>query len=113
MRDCKSAGRQTILFLNRRGFSHFFHCNTCDHELVCRNCSVSLTLHKERGRMVCHYCGWQAPVPTACPSCGSLDCGYAGFGTEAVEEEVRRTFPDCSVARWDADSTRRRESWSA
>lgn len=108
MRDCKSAGRQSILFLNRRGFSHFFHCNSCEHDLTCRNCSVGLTLHKERGRMVCHYCGYQAPVPSACPECGSLDVGYAGFGTEAVEEEVARLFPDCSIARLDADSTRKK-----
>ncbi len=108
LRAAKSAGRQSILFLNRRGFSYFFHCRTCGYELACDHCSVSLTFHKERGRMICHYCGFQRSPPSVCPDCGSLDVGYSGFGTEAVEEEVARLFPDMAVKRLDADALKRK-----
>jgi primosomal protein N' (replication factor Y) len=104
MRDAKDAGRQSILFLNRRGFTHFFRCNTCGYELKCRNCSVPLTWHRKQGVMKCHYCGSQIAPPTSCPECGSLDVGYAGFGTEFIEEEVKRTFPGFSIQRVDTDA---------
>jgi primosomal protein N' (replication factor Y) len=96
--------RQTILFMNRRGFAHFYHCPSCGYEQTCRRCSVSLTWHKSRGRSLCHYCGYSEPPPSACPNCGSLGAGYRGFGTEMIEEEVRRTFPDLRVRRADADT---------
>ena len=101
-------GRQTILFLNRRGFAYFFHCRSCDLELRCRHCSVALTFHKERNRLVCHYCGYSQEPITACPECGSLDVGYSGFGTEKIEEEIGRMFPDLVTRRLDTDSVRRR-----
>jgi primosomal protein N' (replication factor Y) (superfamily II helicase) len=104
IRATKDAGRQTILFLNRRGFTHFFRCNTCGYELKCRNCSVPLTWHRASGVMKCHYCGAQVPPPTQCPECASLDVGYAGFGTEFIEEEVKRTFPGFSIRRVDTDA---------
>jgi primosomal protein N' (replication factor Y) len=97
-------GRQTILFLNRRGFAHFYHCPSCGFELSCRRCSVSLTWHKSRGRAVCHYCGYSEAPPRACPQCGSLEAGYRGFGTEMIEEEVRKTFPELRIRRADADT---------
>ncbi|MDR2257690.1 MAG: primosomal protein N' [Treponema sp.] len=97
-------GRQTILFLNRRGFAHFYHCPSCGFELTCRRCSVSLTWHKSRGRAICHYCGYSQTPPQACPQCGSLEAGYRGFGTEMIEEEVRATFPDLRLRRADADT---------
>jgi primosomal protein N' (replication factor Y) (superfamily II helicase) len=96
--------RQTILFLNRRGFAHFYHCPSCGYEQTCRRCSVSLTWHKSNGKALCHYCGYSEPPPAACPRCGSLEAGYRGFGTEMIEEEVRRTFPDLRVRRADADA---------
>jgi primosomal protein N' (replication factor Y) len=96
--------RQTILFLNRRGFAYFYHCQSCGYELRCKHCSVSLTYHKSSGKAVCHYCGYKTAIPDSCPQCGSLDAGFAGFGTELVEETVRRTFPDLRVARADADN---------
>ncbi len=105
-----AAGRQSILFLNRRGFTHFYRCKSCGFELTCKHCSVSLTYHKERGRAVCHYCGYSTEPPAVCPQCGSLDAGYSGFGTEMIEEEVRRTFPDLRVRRADADSTTKKGS---
>ena len=95
--------RQTILFLNRRGFAHFFHCPSCGHSQTCKRCSVSLTWHKSRGRALCHYCGYSEAPPSSCPQCNSLEAGYRGFGTEMIEEEVRRTFPDLRTRRADAD----------
>jgi primosomal protein N' (replication factor Y) len=76
--------------------------------MKCRNCSVSLTFHKSKGRMICHYCGRTEKPVDVCPECGSLDVGYSGFGTELVEEETRRLFPDLSVARLDTDTTTKR-----
>ncbi|MDR0376669.1 MAG: primosomal protein N' [Spirochaetaceae bacterium] len=104
IRKTAALGRQTILFLNRRGFAYFYHCRDCGYELTCRHCSVSLTYHKDRGRAVCHYCGYSAAPPRACPRCGSLEAGFTGFGTEMIEEETRRAFPDLRIARIDADS---------
>jgi primosomal protein N' (replication factor Y) (superfamily II helicase) len=105
VRSSYAAGRQSILFLNRRGFSYFFRCGSCGRELRCPNCSVSLTYHKDRNSLVCHYCGYRAAPPSVCPECGSLDVGWAGFGTERVEEEAARLFPDMRIRRLDADST--------
>ena len=104
IRGAKGAGRQSILFLNRRGFTHFFRCNTCGYDMKCKNCSVPLTWHRQQGIMKCHYCGYQTPPPSSCPECGSLDTGYAGFGTEFIEDEVRRTFPGYTVQRVDTDT---------
>jgi primosomal protein N' (replication factor Y) len=108
IRDTAEKGGQSILFLNRRGFSYFFRCRSCGAEIRCRHCSVALTYHKDRNALVCHYCGYSIPAPRACPECGSLDVGYAGFGTERVEEEAARRFPDLRVLRLDADSTARK-----
>jgi primosomal protein N' (replication factor Y) len=110
IRETKERGRQTILFLNRRGFSHFFMCRTCGFELKCQRCSVALTYHKARNTLVCHYCGYKSPPVSVCPSCGSLDVGYLGFGTERIEEELRRLFPDYSVARLDTDTVKKKRS---
>ncbi len=106
IRRTHDAGRQTILFLNRRGFAYFFHCRSCGYEMKCRHCSVALTFHKQRGQMVCHYCGYRSAPIAACPECGSLDVGYSGFGTEKIEEELARLFPDLSVRRIDTDAVR-------
>ncbi|MDR2785986.1 MAG: primosomal protein N' [Treponema sp.] len=97
-------GRQTILFLNRRGFAYFYHCKNCGYELKCKHCSVSLTYHKSKGRALCHYCGYSIVPPAACPQCGSLEAGFAGFGTEMIEEEVRRVFTGLSIRRVDTDA---------
>lgn len=99
-------GRQIILFLNRRGFSYFFHCRSCGYELKCSHCSVAMTYHKKKNRMVCHYCGYNRSPMDVCPECGSLDVGYAGFGTEMIEETVKSTFPDLRVARADTDAVK-------
>ena len=96
--------RQAILFLNRRGFTHFFRCNSCGFELKCKNCSVSLTFHKAEKRLRCHYCGYSVSPPQSCPECGSLDVGYSGFGTEFIETEVKAKFPNARIVRVDTDS---------
>ncbi len=106
IRATHSAGKQSILFLNRRGFSYFFHCRSCGYEMKCRSCSVNLTYHKQAGRMVCHYCGYKTQPIQVCPDCGSLDLGYSGFGTERVEEELSAHFPDLRIGRLDSDSVR-------
>ncbi len=103
-------GKQTILFLNRRGFSYFFHCRSCGYEMKCNHCSVNLTLHKSSGKMVCHYCGYAREPISVCPQCGSLDVGYSGFGTEKIEEDIRQLFPQLRIARVDTDSTRKKGS---
>ena len=97
-------GRQTILFLNRRGFSYFFHCRSCGYEMTCGSCSVSLTYHRDKNRMICHYCGYSTDPISVCPSCGSLDVGYGGFGTEKIEEEMNALFPRLRIERLDTDS---------
>lgn len=104
-----SEKRQTILFLNRRGFSHYFRCNTCGFDMKCKNCSVSMTLHKKDRRLRCHYCGWSTEQPDKCPECGSLDIGYSGFGTEYIENEVKAKFPLARVLRLDTDSVSAKE----
>lgn len=109
----KAEGGQSILFLNRRGFSYFFRCRSCGAEIRCRHCSVGLTYHKDRNRLLCHYCGYSMAPPRACPECGSLDVGWSGFGTERIEEEIGRRFPDFSVARLDADVTARKGALEA
>ncbi|MCL2800173.1 MAG: primosomal protein N' [Treponema sp.] len=97
-------GRQTILFMNRRGFAHFYQCPNCNWDLTCKRCSVSLTWHKSRGRCICHYCGYSEAPPDVCPKCGCLEAGYRGFGTEMIEEEMNKAFPDLRLRRIDADT---------
>lgn len=96
--------RQSILFLNRRGFNHFFRCSYCGYELKCKNCSIPLTYHKSINRLKCHYCGWSIEPPSSCPQCGSFDIGYSGFGTEFIEAEVKAKFPNARIVRVDTDS---------
>jgi primosomal protein N' (replication factor Y) len=102
--------RQSILFLNRRGFAYFYHCKSCGYELTCKRCSVSLTWYKSRNRAMCHYCGYPVTPTSVCPQCGSLEAHFSGFGTEMIEEEVRKTFPDLRVLRIDADTTEKKGS---
>ena len=102
--------RQTILFLNRRGFAYFYHCKSCGYELTCKHCSVSLTWYKSRNKAVCHYCGYSVTPPATCPQCGSLEAHFSGFGTEMIEEEVRKTFPELRFLRVDADTVGKKGS---
>ena len=101
-----AAGEQSILFLNRRGFSTVVLCRACGHVVRCPSCSVSLTYHHGRARLMCHYCGRNAPVPDRCPSCQQPRIERLGTGTERLEAVVRERFPDARVARLDRDTAR-------
>lgn len=105
-----SESKQVILFLNRRGFSYYFHCKSCGFELKCPHCDVPLTYHKAKRLVVCHYCSYETKPVTVCPSCHSLDVMYSGFGTEQVEAELRRLFPLNTVARIDTDTASDRKA---
>jgi primosomal protein N' (replication factor Y) len=102
---------QTILFLNRRGFSTSLLCSNCGEARNCPNCSVALTFHRHMARLSCHLCGHTAAVPKKCPACGKDSLIYAGFGTEKVESTVSHFFPKATVRRMDADSMTRKESY--
>jgi primosomal protein N' (replication factor Y) len=99
-----AAGEQCILFLNRRGFSTVVLCHACGHIVRCAHCAVSLTYHRGRGRLVCHYCGGFSAVPQRCPACQATRLERRGTGTERVEAIVRERFPDARVARLDRDT---------
>lgn len=101
---------QIILFLNRRGHSTYVFCRTCGYVERCENCSISLTFHFETKRLVCHHCGAKRPTHPTCPQCSSPAIRYFGLGTEAVEQEVLKTFPQARVKRFDADSTTRKNA---
>ena len=102
---------QTILFLNRRGFSTSLLCSNCGEARNCPNCSVALTFHRQVARLSCHLCGHTAAVPKKCPACGQDALIYAGFGTEKVEATVAQIFPKAAVKRMDADSMSRKEAY--
>ena len=96
---------QTILFLNRRGFSTFVSCRACGYVAKCDSCDISLTYHNSSNNLRCHYCGLSKQVPKTCPECGSIYFRHFGIGTQKVEEIVRETFPNARVSRMDVDTT--------
>jgi len=102
---------QTILFLNRRGFSTSLLCSNCGEARNCPNCSVALTFHRGAARLTCHLCGHTAAVPKKCPACSEDALIYAGFGTEKVESNVTQLFPSAVVRRMDADSMTRKDAY--
>ena len=105
------AGEQVILFQNRRGYTPVIECHTCGWVPTCQYCDVSLTYHRNINRLVCHYCGTSYDVPKSCPNCGGTELRTIGFGTEKIEEEVRRHFPKARTSRLDLDSARTRNSY--
>lgn len=103
-------GKQSILFVNRRGYNSFLSCPLCGKVVLCPHCSVSLTRHARDKHhrtpyLSCHYCGYQENVPTKCPECGADSFQYIGFGTQKAEEEIQERFPDAKILRMDADTT--------
>ena len=106
-------GEQVMLFQNRRGFAPYVECSECGWTARCPHCNVTLTYHKGGGKLVCHYCGYTAPVPVKCPSCKVTDVVPRGFGTEKVEEEIARLFPAARVARLDRDSVTSERAFNA
>jgi primosomal protein N' (replication factor Y) (superfamily II helicase) len=97
-------GEQTIVLLNRRGFSSFVACRSCGERVQCINCSLTLTYHKRDRRLLCHYCGYAEKVPSACPKCASDHIYFLGVGSERVEEELHQAFPTARIARLDRDT---------
>ena len=99
---------QAIILLNRRGYSSFMMCRECGFVLKCPNCDVSLTYHKDLGKMKCHYCGHEEPMPQFCPNCRSKKIGFYGTGTQNIEQQLNDLFPQARVLRMDVDTTRRK-----
>ena len=106
LQETIKAGRQAILFLNRRGHSSFVSCRWCGFVLACAQCRVNHTYHADKNRMICHYCGTGTSLPTDCPACASKHIKLYGTGTQKIEEEVKTLFPGVGVLRMDMDTTR-------
>lgn len=104
-------GKQIILFQNRRGYSPLLECKTCGWVPKCKHCDVSLTLHKNAGRLTCHYCGYTIPAPKYCPNCEENNFIHLGYGTEKIEDDLQNLFPDARIARMDLDTTRTRAAY--
>ena len=102
--------KQTILFLNRRGYSTFVMCRNCGYTVKCKNCNISLTYHSYEKKLKCHYCGYEEPLVTVCPECGSNKIRYFGTGTQKLEEEIHRKFPNASTIRMDIDTVTKKNS---
>jgi primosomal protein N' (replication factor Y) (superfamily II helicase) len=111
VREALKNGQQAILFQNRRGFAPMVECKVCGWVPKCKNCDVSLTLHKSINLLTCHYCGYTYPVPTECPNCGSTEIMGRGFGTEKIEDQIAKIFPEAKIARMDLDTTRTRNAY--
>jgi len=103
---------QALLFINRRGFAGFVLCRECGHVVRCPSCDVSMTLHMDRQIMCCHYCAHEASVPVTCPGCRGTKIRYFSAGTQRVEEEVKKLYPDVALIRMDRDTTASREAHS-
>lgn len=104
-------GEQIMMLLNRRGFSAFVACRSCGERIECRNCSVTLTFHRQARKIECHYCDYAEPVPSLCPKCESEYIYFIGSGSEKVEDYLRRSFPEARIARLDRDSVRGRDHY--
>lgn len=107
--DTHAKGEQSIILLNRRGFSQFVLCRSCGETIKCRNCDITLTYHKHIERLLCHYCNFRIRTPEACPHCESRFLYFLGEGTEQLEKVLRKDFPDIRIARVDRDTTRKRK----
>ncbi|MFH1488733.1 MAG: primosomal protein N' [Pseudomonadota bacterium] len=106
--DTLKQGKQTILFLNRRGFHRVFLCRHCGQSIQCKNCNLALIHHLKEDSLSCHYCGFKLRPERTCPACGRQGVKAYGFGTERLEEQLNRLYPACRIARLDRDSTRRK-----
>lgn len=111
VRRALDEGRQAIMFLNRRGYAPVAECKMCAYTPKCDNCDVTLTYHRDIDRMVCHYCGAVYPVPRICPSCREPAVEVFGYGTERIEDDVEKVFPDVAVSRMDLDTTRKKDGY--
>ena len=108
MQEVFAAGEQAMILINRRGYAPYLLCRECGHDFRCRDCSVTMTVHRRTGQLICHYCGFRRPIPAKCPLCNGEVLQPIGFGTEKVEERFRREFPGIAVDVLDRDSTRKK-----
>lgn len=104
--DAIARGEQAIIFQNRRGFAPMVRCKECAWIPKCENCDVSLTYHKYINLLSCHYCGYTMPLPNICPACGQPTIEVVGYGTERIEDDIEKYFPEAKIARMDLDTTR-------
>ena len=102
--------KQTILFLNRRGFSTFIMCRDCGYTVKCKRCDITMTYHKNENKLKCHYCGYEEDVVKECPECHSKNIKYFGAGTQRLEDEVHNIFPDATTIRMDVDTVSKKNS---
>ncbi len=102
--------RQTILFLNRRGFSTFVMCRECGNTIKCKNCNITLTYHRKDNKLKCHYCGYEQNNVTKCPECNSTKIKYFGTGTQKLEEQIKIMFPQATTIRMDVDTVSKKNS---
>ncbi|MDQ3131782.1 MAG: primosomal protein N', partial [Acidobacteriota bacterium] len=102
-------GEQSIILLNRRGFSQFVLCRSCGEAIRCNNCDITLTFHKREGKLVCHYCNHREKTPRSCPQCKSQYLFFVGEGTEQIEDVLKRKFSNLRIARVDRDTTSKRK----
>lgn len=100
--------RQSLIFLNRRGFANFLHCSLCGHVIRCRQCSVTLTLHLKQRSLCCHHCNFRRPIPPLCPECGKPSLREVGVGTEQIEQSLQRIVTGARIARMDRDTSGKR-----
>ncbi|HNW57526.1 MAG TPA: primosomal protein N' [Bacteroidales bacterium] len=112
MDEALGKDEQIILFQNRRGFSPYIECSECGWIPTCIQCAVNLTYHKGAGKLICHYCGYTADLPSKCGNCHSSGMVTRGFGTEKIEDEIKIVFPKARVARMDQDTTRNKNSFN-
>ena len=109
--DALAHHEQVILFQNRRGYAPLLECKACAYVPKCKNCDVSLTVHKYLNKLTCHYCGYTEHIPALCPVCNTPNLENRGFGTEKIEQEIEDLFPKARVARMDLDTTRAKKSY--
>ena len=102
--------KQTILFLNRRGYSTFVMCRECGYVAKCKNCNISLTYHSSGNKLKCHYCGFEINNITECPNCKSKKIKYFGSGTQKLEDEIHKFYPEATTIRMDIDTVSKKNS---
>ena len=103
--------KQTILFLNRRGYSTFVMCRNCGYTATCHNCNITLTYHMKQDKLKCHYCGYERKNFKTCPECGSNNIRYFGTGTQKLEAEINKDFPNATTIRMDIDTVTKKNSY--
>ena len=111
IRKALQNNEQIILFQNRRGYAPYLECRGCAYVPKCKNCDVSLTVHKFLNKLTCHYCGYTEHIPELCPVCNTPQLEHRGFGTEKIEQEIEEFFPQAHISRMDVDTTRNKKSY--